>query len=142
MRISAAQARSMGAGTRVVEMEYANVLRAIQDVITVSGRDGLTACNVPVPVNFSAGALSNSSAQTIIYHKIITELESKGFQVRINMAPDAPDNVSFDIRWDVADDSADLEQMHRNIARHRVPIRARIPARVAQTQTPAPPKGH
>ena len=59
--------------------------------------------------------MSNQTAQTIIYHRLIEECEKKGFNVTLSMSSSS---VTYCIRWDIKQDSTNLKQMRDMIASH------------------------
>jgi hypothetical protein len=115
MNITADQVRRSSTGSMLVDQEIKTILKTFQAEIVDAGKSGYTNVVIPVPMNFNIANVSNQTAQTIIYHRLIDECEAKGFNVRLSMSSSA---VTYNIRWDIKQDSGDLKSMREVIASH------------------------
>jgi hypothetical protein len=115
MNISATQIQNTCTGTLVLETQVTTILKTFQSAIIDAAKNGSTSVVVEVPTNFNIVSMSNKTAQTIIYHRLIEVLEKKGFNVKLGM-DDA--SVTYCIRWDIKTDSRDLVNMRNAIASH------------------------
>lgn len=117
MNITADQVQRSCSGTQIIEQEIRTLLKTMQSEIIEESKNGSTSVVVSVPTNFSIVNMSNQTAQTIIYHRLIEEIEEKGFNVKISMDDSA---VTYCIRWDIKKDHKDLKNMRNVIAAHIV----------------------
>lgn len=115
MNITASQVQKTCATSQILEQQIMTILKTFQSEIIEASKSGLTSININVPTNFSIGNMNNKTAQTIIYDRIIKELEEREFNVKITMSTSS---VTYFVRWDVETDSGDLKQMRTTIAQH------------------------
>lgn len=117
MNITAEQVQKTCSGTQIIEQQIRTMLKTMQSEIIEASKNGSTSVVVSVPTNFSIVNMSNQTAQTIIYHRLIENLEENGFNVKISMDDSA---VTYCIRWDIQKDHKDLKDMRNVIAAHMV----------------------
>jgi hypothetical protein len=117
MNITASQVQQSCVTSQVLEQKINVILKTFQASIIDASKNGLTSVNLCVPTNFSIGNMDNKTAQTIIYGRLIQELEDKEFNVKISMSTSS---VTYYVRWDVETDSGDLKHMRTNIAQHLI----------------------
>lgn len=115
MNITAEQIQKSCTGTQLLNQEIKTILKTFQADIIEAGKNGSTNIVVAVPTNFRISSMSNKTAQTIIYHRIIEELEDAGFTVIIKPNKDV---FYYNIRWDFKKDDGDLYKMQKVIAAH------------------------
>ena len=115
MNINAEQIQKTCSGLQSVESEIKTLLKTIQSEILENSKNGSTCVVVPIPTNFSIVNMSNQTAQTVIYHRLIEELEKRGFNVKIEMNTSS---VKYTIRWDPLGENIDLTEMRTFIAAH------------------------
>ena len=115
MNITAEQIQKSCTGTQLLNQEVKTILKTFQAEIVEAGKNGSTNVMVPVPTNFSIASMSNKTAQTIIYHRLIEDLEEHGFTVLIRSVKTV---FYYNIRWDFKKDSGDLSKMQKVIAAH------------------------
>lgn len=116
MDVTASQLQRNCSGSLILKQEIKKILKTFQRQIIEASRNGETRVVVSVPTNFNIISLNNTSAQTIIYHKLIEELESKGFNVKIRMDKGST-SCTYCIRWGISD-NRDLNNMRDVIASH------------------------
>jgi hypothetical protein len=117
MNITAEQIQKTCIHSVTLEHEILEIIKTFQNRIIEAGKYGLTGINIDIPTNFNITNMNNSTAQTIIYSRLINELEKKHFNVKIEMTKQL---VRFFIRWDIQTGSDNLTQMRDNIASHLV----------------------
>ena len=117
MDIYAERIQQTCSGTQIIETEIKTILKTMKSEVIEASKNGSTNVIVSVPTNFNIINMSNQTAQTIIYHRLITELEDKGFNVKISLNDAA---VTYCIRWDIQKDDKDLKNMRDTIASHVV----------------------
>ena len=117
MNITAEKIQQSCAGSRVIEQQMKSILKTFQSEIIEAGKDGSTRVIVAVPTNFDVVNMNNKSAQTIVYHRLIKELENRGFYVQIHMDEST---VTYCIRWDIQNNNEDMDAMRNVIASHMV----------------------
>ena len=115
MDITADQIQKSCTGTQLIEQNIKTILKTFQCEIIEAGKNGYTYVVVEVPTNFNIVGISNKNAQTIIYHRLITECENLGFNIKLSMSAAC---VSYCIRWDIKQDSSNLNEMRHIIASH------------------------
>lgn len=120
MNITANQVQKSCTGTQLIDMEIKTILKTFQSEITEASKNGYTSVIISVPMNFNIVGMTNQTAQTIIYHRLIEECEDKGFNIKLSMDSSA---VTYCIRWDIKRDSVDLIKMRNSIAAHIVSTR-------------------
>jgi hypothetical protein len=118
MNITADEVKRNCSSNQLLDIETNKLLKAIQSEILESSKNGLTQVVVPIPTNFSVPNVSNQTAQTIIYHRLIKEIEKNGFRVRLSMGEGT---VTYCIEWDTKKDSKDLKNMRELIASRMIP---------------------
>lgn len=117
MNITADQVQRSCTGTQILEQQIKTILKTLQSEIIDASKNGATNVIVAVPTNFNIAHMSNRIAQTIIYHRLIEELEDNGFNVRLSMENSS---VTYCIRWDIQKNHKDLANMRNIIAAHIV----------------------
>lgn len=117
MNITAEQIHRVCTGTQILDQQIKTILKTMQSEILEASKNGHTNVIVSVPTNFNIVGITNQTAQTIIYHRLIEELEENGFNVKISMDNSA---VTYCVRWDIKQDSGDLQEMRNIIALHVV----------------------
>ena len=115
MNITASQVKQSCTTALLLEQQITTILKTFQAEITESSKNGLTSVQINVPTNFSLGDMNNKTAQTIIYARLIKELEEREFNVKITMSTSS---VTYIISWVADSDSSDLNQMRTTIAKH------------------------
>jgi hypothetical protein len=115
MNITAGQVQKSCTGAQVLEQQIKTISKTFQSEIIEASKNGSTSVIVAVPTNFNIVNMNNKTAQTIIYHRLIEELEDNGFHVKISMNTSS---VSYCIRWDLEKDSGDMKKMRDTIASH------------------------
>ena len=113
MNITAEQIQGSVSRSRIIGSEIKTLLRTIQSEILQSSKNGSTGVSVAIPTNFSIVGMSNQTAQTIIYHGLIEELEDRGFTVKIEMKNSS---VKYHIYWHIDDNNTGLKTMRDVIA--------------------------
>lgn len=117
MNITASQVQKSCATSQILEQQLNTILKTFQSAIMEASKNGLTSVNIDVPTNFSIGNMNNKTAQTIIYERLVRELEDREFNVKLSMSTSS---VTYFIRWDVETDSGDLKKMRNTIAQHLI----------------------
>jgi hypothetical protein len=117
MNITANIIQKSCTGSQIIEKEINTILKTFQSEIMEASKNGYTSVVVSAPTNFNVISMSNQTAQTIIYHRLIEECEKKGFNVKLSMDTGA---VTYCIRWDIKQDDKDLKAMRNIIASHIV----------------------
>lgn len=117
MNITASQVQKSCANSQILDQQVKTILKTFQAEIIEASKNGLTSLNIDVPTNFSIGNMNNKTAQTIIYDRLIRELENGEFNVKIMMSTSS---VTYCIKWDVETDSGELKQMRDSIASHLI----------------------
>lgn len=115
MNITAEQIQKSCTGTQLLNQEIKTILKAFQADIIEAGKNGSTNVMIPVPTNFNIASMTNKTVQTIIYHRLIEELEEAGFTVIIKLQKSV---FYYNIRWDFKKNSGDLSKMQKVIAEH------------------------
>jgi hypothetical protein len=115
MNITADQVQRSCTGTQLIELEIKTILKTFVSEIIEASKNGYTSVIIAVPTNFNIVGMTNQTAQTIIYNRLIDECEEKGFNVRLSMNSSA---VTYCIRWDIKQKTGDLKQMRDKIASH------------------------
>jgi hypothetical protein len=115
MNITAVQIQKSCSGTQLIEQEIRSILKTFQSEIVEAGKNGSTSVIVEVPTNFNITGMSNRTAQTIIYNRLIENVEENGFNVRVSMTESG---VTYCIRWDIQKNDSDLADMRNVIASH------------------------
>ena len=113
MNITAEHVQKTCASSQIIEGEIKTILKTFQSEILEASKNGATNVIVAVPTNFNIANMSNKMAQTIIYHRLIGELEEKGFVISIAL-DDA--STTYCVKWDVRNDADNLEDMRSTIA--------------------------
>jgi hypothetical protein len=111
MNITADQAREICSGSQIIESIANGILRSFATAIEEAVRLGSVSVMVSVPTSFNVSNMSNKTAQTIIYHKLITECEEKGFTVKLVISEG---NVRYRIGWETTEH--DTDEMCKEIA--------------------------
>ncbi len=117
MNITADDAKRSCSNSKSMSVMLDRLLKVFQAKILDAGKDGLSSVSVPMPVNFNIPGMSNSTAQTIIYSKLIEELKSRKFNVHIIMERSV---VVFHISWIAKKDNAHMQHMREIIAKHTI----------------------
>jgi uncharacterized membrane-anchored protein len=117
MNISADQVQKSCVGTQIIEQEINTIFKTFQSEILEASKNGCTRVVVEVPTNFNIVGMSNQTAQTVIYHRLIKECEDKGFSVKLSLDSSA---VTYCIQWNINKNSKDLTHMRDVIATHVV----------------------
>jgi hypothetical protein len=117
MNITADQVQKSCTGTQLIEQEIKIILKTFVSEITEASKGGYTSVVVLVPTNFNIVGMTNQTAQTLIYHRLIDECEEKGFNVKLSMDTGG---VTYCIRWDIKQNDRDLKEMRNVIASHVV----------------------
>lgn len=117
MNITASQVQNACITSQVLEAEIKTILRTFQAEIIEASKNGLTSINIKVPTNFNIANMNNKTAQTIIYDRLIKELEEREFGVKISMSTSS---VTYFIDWGVETKSGDLNHMRNKIAKHLI----------------------
>jgi hypothetical protein len=117
MNITADQVQKSCTGTQLIEQQINTILKTFQSEIVESSKNGYTSVVISVPTNFNIVSMSNQTAQTIIYHRLIDECEERGFNVKLSMNTGA---VTYCIRWDIKQNGGNLKKMRNVIASHIV----------------------
>lgn len=120
MNITADQIQQTCSSTQLIEHEIKTILKTMQSEIIEAGKNGSTSVVVSVPTNFNIVNMSNQTAQTIVYHRLIEDLEENGFNVKLAMEDSY---VTYCIRWDIQKDDKDLKNMRNIIASHLVSVK-------------------
>jgi hypothetical protein len=115
MNITAEQIQKSCTGTQLLNQEVKTILQAFQEEIIEAGKNGSTNVSIPVPSNYNIASMDNKTAQTIIYNRLIEELEERGFTVIIQPKKSV---FYYNNRWDVKKKGGDLTKMQTSIARH------------------------
>jgi hypothetical protein len=115
MDITAEGVQRINTSSQILEQQITSILKTFKSEIIEASKNGETRVIIAVPSNFTIINMNNTTAQTIIYHRLIEELESKGFNVKMAM-----DNsvITYCIRWDIKTTDYDLKHMRDNIAGH------------------------
>jgi hypothetical protein len=124
MNINAEQVQKSCTGTQLLNKEVKNILSTMQSSITEAGKNGSTSVTIPVPMNFNIGGMDNMTAQTIIYHRLIKELEDNGFTVNIYTTKS---ECKYCVRWDFKKKDGDLSKMREEIAARIVKSKKKSP---------------
>jgi hypothetical protein len=117
MNISAKQIQNSSVSTQLLKQKTTDILKTFQDKIINAGKNGAYRVSVGVPINFDVTGMDNKTAQTIVYHDLIQELEDNDFTVVVDMQPSIP-SVTYDISWDDKGDDGELAKMRATIASH------------------------
>jgi hypothetical protein len=116
MNITAKRVQQYSSSSYIIETTVKTILQTFQAEIIEASKNGGTSVRVPVPTNFNVANMSNKTAQTIIYHKLIEELKKNDFEVNIIMKES---QVTYCIKWDIdTSDDNDLSSMRKYIASH------------------------
>lgn len=91
------------------------ILINFQRNIIAASKNGQTGISCPVPANFTIAGMSNKNAQTIIYSRLIKEVEKQGFTCKLSMGASV---VTYHISWIFDDDDSSLKDMQKTIAKH------------------------
>lgn len=113
MNITAETVQQSCTGTHALDTNVKTILQTVQSHIIESSKNGCTNVIVPVPTNFNIVNMNNKTAQTIIYHRLIKEIEDCGFCVKLIFTKSS---VSYHIRWDIKNEESDLNEMRKIIA--------------------------
>lgn len=119
MDITADRIQRTCAGSQVLELHIKSILKTFQSEIIEAGKSGHTRVVISVPTNFDVVSMDNKTAQTVIYHRLISECEEKGFKVKVSMDKSS---TTFCIRWDIKENEGDLHKMRDKIAAHMVNV--------------------
>lgn len=115
MDITADRVQRMCTSTYLLEKQFQTIMKTFQSEIIDTGKSGGSEVVVSVPTNFDIPGMNNALAQTIIYHKIIEDLETNGFSVKMSMDTDT---TTYWVGWGDRTDAKDLEYMRNTIASH------------------------
>lgn len=125
MDLSVEDVKHMYPSTYHLEQTITAILHTFRSHIVEAAKNGEQSVKILVPTNFAIPSMKNATAQTIIYSRLIKELELKGFTVSIEMGK----TVLYTIKWDTQQDAEELDHL-------RVMIASRVEKR-APTQTKA-----
>jgi uncharacterized membrane-anchored protein len=117
MNIRADQVQKLCVGAQFIEQEINTIFKTFQSEILEASKNGCTRVVIGVPTNFNIVGMTNQTAQTIIYHRLIKECEDSGFSVKLSMDSSA---VTYCIQWNINKNSKDLTYMRDVIATHIV----------------------
>lgn len=113
MNITAKQVQKSCSGSSMIQSELKALFLTFKSQILDASKNGSTFVNIPVPTNFNIINMDNKEAQTIIYNKLIEELEENGFKVGIYMNDSS---VIYKITWSIVSDNNEYSIMRNNIA--------------------------
>ena len=101
--------------TEQIDREVNKILLTIESSIIEAGKNGYSNIIASIPTNFNMINISNKISKTIIYNKLIEEIENNGFDILICM----DDNmVTFCISWGIQKNQNELTTMREFIAKH------------------------
>jgi hypothetical protein len=131
MNITAEQTRRLTLHNQIIDSEVKKLLECFEEKIRSVSKKGSTSTVVPVPTTFDVGHMKNSDAQTVIYYKLIKELENKGFDFVLKKGSST---VNYHISWSSKQNEQDLGKMTDVIASYltkgvnKKPIKKRSPS--------------
>ena len=115
MNINISSIKKLSVSSKVINNYIQGILINFQRHIISASKNGLNNVSIPVPANFTVAGMSNKNAQTIIYNKLIKEVEKNGFKVSLKMQNNS---VIYNITWVFDEDDSNLKEMRSNIASH------------------------
>lgn len=117
MEITAKSLQNTSVGLKYIQDEVSAILKTFQIEIKEANKNGYTKVIVSVPTNFNIPGMTNATAQTYIYYKLIQELQKKGFVVKIYMETGL---ITYCVNWGISNDDLNLSEMRKVIASHRI----------------------
>lgn len=117
MNITADKLRSEWTSAVFIERHVKDIMVTIQNRILDAHRDSRTHIMYGAPVNFSVPEMSNEDASILVYHKIIKDLEKRGFKVVVEMHES---ETTLIISWGKSKGDRNLSNMVAYIASRRV----------------------
>lgn len=121
-RLTARNLKKIVKSDVILEGAVSDHLRAIRDGIKSQAKIFRSKLVYKLPYNFQVAGMNLANSQSVLYFKIMKQLEDDGFTVKLKCESD-DDNFTNNyliVTWVLSDTSGDIDEINRYIQEHMV----------------------